>query len=94
MKHQPKPENADTQTKLPPLKSWTKENLTPEDWDFPPTCKAIESAVARVPDDAANGIIYRAFTWELDRELGSGNGPFDAEKRNRRHLSGVGGRKL
>tara|TARA_Y100000588_G_scaffold91385_1_gene98688 strand:- start:5999 stop:6667 length:669 start_codon:yes stop_codon:yes gene_type:complete len=56
-------------------KKWTKKTLRKEDWDF--------SALAKLPKTAIN----RVFLWELDRELGSGQGPFTSKAENRAYLA-------
>ena len=56
------------------LKSWDKKNLEKSDWDF--------SEFSRLPKTA----ISRIFLWELDRELGSGKGPFLSGKENRDYI--------
>lgn len=61
----------------PPLKSWTKTSLTERDWNFLGFCEGLERAVSMLPDAKAPFLVARAFHWELDRELGSGNEPFD-----------------
>ncbi len=33
----------------------------------------------QLPESESRALIYRAFTWEIERELGSGNGAFDLE---------------
>lgn len=63
--------------KLPPFKRWTKTNLKDRDWDFLGFCEELGNAVSILPDAKAPFLVSRAFHWELDRELGSGNGPFD-----------------
>jgi len=40
----------------------------------------LKARVRSCRKDEGNGLVYRAFTWEIDRELGSGNGPFDLAK--------------
>ena len=66
--------------KLPRLRKWTKETLTQRDWDFTTFCDALEFATSQLPEIESLALVYRAFTWEIERELGSGNGPFDLEK--------------
>jgi len=73
-------ENGDRKIKLPPLKQWTKETLTRRDWDFTAFCDALKLAAPQLSELESLGLIHRAFIWEIDRELGSGNGPFDLEK--------------
>ena len=53
------------------LKTWSKESLGKADWDF--------SDLSKLPKT----VINRIFLWELDRELGSGQGPFLSNKENR-----------
>lgn len=62
---------------LPPLKRWTREGTTERDWDFADFCQALEHAASAMPESESPFLIARAFAWELDRELGSGHGPFD-----------------
>ena len=57
------------------LKKWPKKDLCKEDWDF--------SGFAKLPKTTIN----RIFLWELDRELGSGQGPFLSKKENRDYLA-------
>lgn len=65
---------------LPPLKKWTKKTLNQSDWDFTDFCDALEQATSQLPENESSALVYRAFTWEIERELGSGNGQFDLEK--------------
>lgn len=63
--------------KPPPLKSWTKTSLTERDWNFLGFYAELDRAVSMLPDAKAPFLVARAFDWELDRELGSGNEPFN-----------------
>ncbi len=63
--------------KIPTTKSWTESSLTREDWDF--------TAYKKLPNSA----ISRIYQWELDRELGSGKGPFAKDAANKKWLSNV-----
>ena len=58
-------------------KDWTEETLSQEDWDFSQYNKLPKSAITKV------------FLWELDRELGSGKGPFGQDTNNRKWLTKV-----
>ncbi len=60
-----------------PFKQWTKGAITDADWSFGPLVTAITKKRSQVPEEKNWMLVYRAFTWELDRELGSGNGPFN-----------------
>ena len=57
------------------LKKWSQKDLCKEDWDF--------SGFAKLPKTTIN----RVFLWELDRELGSGQGSFLSKKENRDYLA-------
>lgn len=64
----------------PTLRQWSKQRLADRDWDFASFCDALEKAAAEKPESESWILMYRAFTWEIDRELGSGNEPFDLTK--------------
>ena len=57
------------------LKKWSQKDLCKEDWDF--------SGFAKLPKTTIN----RVFLWELDRELGSGQGSFLSYRENRDYLA-------
>jgi hypothetical protein len=57
------------------IKQWSKQDLRKEDWDF--------SSLSKLPSTTIN----RVFLWELDRELGSGQGSFLSKKENRDYVS-------
>lgn len=59
-----RPARPDNDPKVVYLKAWEKSSITPDDYDF--------TALADWPKKA----LEVAFCWELDRELGSGRGPF------------------
>ena len=59
------------------LKEWTEKSLTKDDWNFSPFVKLPKSAMSRV------------YQWELDRELGSGKGPFGSDAKNKKWLADV-----
>ena len=52
-------------------KDWSEKTLTKDDWNF--------SAYKKLPKSA----LSRIYQWELDRELGSGKGPFGKDPKNR-----------
>ena len=56
-------------------KDWSLKTLTKDDWDF--------SKYAKLPKPA----ISRIYQWELDRELGSGKGPFSKDAANKKWLA-------
>ena len=58
-------------------KDWSEKTLTKDDWNF--------SAYKKLPKSA----LSRIYQWELDRELGSGKGPFGKDPKNRRWLAQV-----
>lgn len=62
-------------SKMEKLKKWSKNDLHKEDWDF--------SSFSKLPKTMIN----RIFLWELDRELGSGQGSFLSKKENRDYLA-------
>lgn len=66
--------------KLPPLKKWTKQSLSKTDWNFSELCDALEKAKSELKSRLALHLSRTAFDWEIERELGSGNGPFDLTK--------------
>lgn len=66
--------------KLPRFKKWTKRYLSDRDWNYTDLCNALETAAFNRPVPESGILVYRAFYWEIDRELGSGNGPFDLDK--------------
>jgi len=53
------------------LKKWSKKDLRKEDWDFSGFAKLAKTTINRI------------FLWELDRELGSGQGSFLSYWENR-----------
>lgn len=57
------------------LKDWSHQTLTKDDWNF--------SAYAKLPKNA----ISRIYQWEIDRELGSGQGPFGKNAGNKKWLA-------
>ncbi|HCU87626.1 MAG TPA: hypothetical protein DGP39_08855 [Verrucomicrobiales bacterium] len=59
------------------LKEWTEKSLTKDDWDFTQYKKLPTSAISRV------------YQWEMDRELGSGKGPFGKDAANKKWLATV-----
>ena len=59
------------------LKEWSLKTLTRDDWDFTPYAKLPKSAINRI------------YQWELDRELGSGKGPFGKDAANKKWLASV-----
>ncbi len=59
------------------LKEWSEKSLTKDDWNF--------TAYANLPKSA----ISRVYQWELDRELGSGKGPFGSDAGNKKWLANV-----
>jgi hypothetical protein len=56
-------------------KDWSEKTLTENNWNF--------SAYAKLPKSA----LSRIYQWELDRELGSGKGPFGKDPKNKRWLA-------
>ena len=58
-------------------KDWSEKTLTKDDWNF--------SAYKKLPKSA----LSRIYQWELDRELGSGKGPFGKDPKNRWWLAQV-----
>ena len=58
-------------------KDWSEKTLTKDDWNF--------SAYKKLPKSA----LSRIYQWELDRELGSGKGPFGKDPKNRKWLAQV-----
>lgn len=54
----------DTRDTRPAVKTWSRETLRREDYCF------------GLPDDFPPDLLKKAWLWELDRELGSGNLPF------------------
>lgn len=68
---------APIRVQLPALKKWAKSKLEPFDWNFSPLCDDLERALGAIGADAGAFLVMRAFTWEIERELGSGNGAFD-----------------
>ena len=61
----------------PDLKDWSSKTLTKNDWDFSVNMNLPKSALSRI------------FQWELDRELGSGKGPFGKDASNKKWLTQV-----
>ena len=59
------------------LKEWSEKSLSKDDWNFSPYNKLPKSALSRV------------FLWELDRDLGSGKGPFNQDTNNKKWLADV-----
>ena len=59
------------------LKDWSEKTLTKDDWNF--------SAYTKLPKSA----LSRIFQWEIDRELGSGKGPFGKDPKNKKWLAQV-----
>ena len=59
------------------LKEWSEKSLTKDDWNFSPFSKLPKSAISRV------------YQWELDRELGSGKGPFASDANNKKWLANI-----
>ena len=59
------------------LKEWVEKTLSKDDWNFSPFKNLPKSALSRV------------FVWELDRELGSGKGPFAQDANNKKWLTEV-----
>ncbi|MCH2379207.1 MAG: hypothetical protein MK236_07280 [Pedosphaera sp.] len=58
-------------------KDWSLKTLTKDDWDFSGYKKLPKSAITRI------------YQWELDRELGSGKGPFGKDSKNKKWLAQV-----
>ena len=58
-------------------KDWSLKTLTKDDWDFSGYKKLPKSALTRI------------YQWELDRELGSGKGPFGKDPKNKKWLAHV-----
>ena len=58
-------------------KDWSLKTLTKDDWDFSGYKKLPKSALTRI------------YQWELDRELGSGKGPFGKDPKNKKWLAQV-----
>ena len=58
-------------------KNWSLKTLTKDDWDFSVYRKLPKSAITRI------------YQWELDRELGSGKGPFGKDSKNKKWLTQV-----
>ena len=58
-------------------KDWSLKTLTKDDWDFSGYKKLPKSAITRI------------YQWELDRELGSGKGPFGKDSKNKKWLTQV-----
>ena len=58
-------------------KDWSLKTLTKDDWDFSGYKKLPKSAITRI------------YQWELDRELGSGKGPFGKDPKNKKWLAQV-----
>ena len=58
-------------------KDWSLKTLTKDDWDFSVYRKLPKSAITRI------------YQWELDRELGSGKGPFGKDSKNKKWLTQV-----
>ncbi len=61
----------------PNLKEWSEKSLSKENWNFSPYNKLPKSALSRV------------FLWEIDRDLGSGKGPFYQDANNKKWLAEV-----
>lgn len=59
------------------LKDWSEKSLTTDDWNFSDYTNLPKSAISRV------------YQWELDRELGSGKGPFGKDAANKKWLANV-----
>jgi len=59
------------------LKEWSKNSLSKDDWNFLPFKQLPKSALTKV------------FLWELDRELGSGKGPFNHDAENKKWMAEV-----
>jgi len=59
------------------LKEWSEKSLSQDDWNFSPYYDLPKTALSRV------------FLWELDRELGSGKGPFNQDANNKKWLTEV-----
>ena len=57
------------------LRDWSDKTLTKDDWDFSQFAKLPKSAISRI------------YQWELDRELGSGKGPFAKDAANKKWLA-------
>ena len=68
---------APTRVQLPALKKWANPKLEPCDWNFGPLCDGLERALEGIETDDGTFLVMRAFTWELERELGSGNSAFN-----------------
>jgi hypothetical protein len=60
------------------LRDWSDKTLTKDDWDFSQYAKLPKSAISRI------------YQWELDRELGSGKGPFGKDAANKKWLAQAG----
>lgn len=60
------------------LKEWSEKTISQDDWNFSPYYDLPKTALSRV------------FLWELDRELGSGKGPFGKDANNKKWLTEVG----
>ena len=58
-------------------KKWTINSLTRDDWDF--------SCYKKLPSSA----ISRIYLWEMDRDLGSGKGPFAKDPANKKWLASL-----
>lgn len=63
-------------TRLPPLKDWAKDTIKPDDWNFSALIAYIQEEQLRRPLKDYLIVPLQALWWELDRELGSGNGSF------------------
>ena len=59
------------------LKEWSEKTLSKDDWNFSHFKQLPKSALSKV------------FLWELDRELGSGKGPFNQDEENKKWLADV-----
>ena len=59
------------------LKEWSEKTLSRNDWNF--------SGFKNLPKSA----LSRVFLWELDRDLGSGKGPFNQDPKNKGWLADV-----
>ena len=60
------------------LKEWSEKTISQDDWNFSPYFDLPKTALSRI------------FLWELDRELGSGKGPFGKDASNKKWLTEVG----
>ena len=69
---------------LPPLKKWTKTNLSRADWDLESLCDKLKQAFEARREADGGTLVYRAITWEMERELGSEKPPFDLAAELRR----------